>query len=614
MKRIAVMLMLSLLCAGASAAVAVKKVEPTSWWVGMRHPLQLMFYGTDLKGAEVSIDAPGIKVKQVHTADSPNYLFVDVAVAADAKPGNYTFVVKKGKQTTKVPYTFAARKAGSADRSSWTAKDAIYLLMPDRFAQGELPKGLPALPGKVDRSDPNARHGGNLQGMIDRLDYIAELGATAVWSTPLTEDREEMSYHGYAITDYYTIDPRYGTNELYKQYVDASHEKGLKVIMDLVPNHCGLGHWWMADLPFTDWVNNGGKYTQTRFTQTAQFDPHAAKSDFENNRDGWFAPSMPDMNLRNEFVLNYLAQNAIWWAEYSGLDGFRVDTYPYNDKHKAAEWTRRITDEYPNMNVVAECWVGEPAMVAYWEGAAQNKDGYSSGLPSVMDFPLQQRLVNALSLDRAPGWGEGAQGIYFVVAQDFLYQNPNSLLIFASNHDVDRLAKTLKSHPAKQMLAYSLLATMRGVPQLYYGDELLFHGDHSAGDGGKRIDFPGGWKDDARNLFEGKGLTPAEDSVYRHVKRLFNWRKTSRAAHEGALTHFWPTENQYAYGRATDDELVFVVLNFNGTSAPVRWEAYGELFEGRPTEGTDVVSGKTVKVGEPLILPAYGSLVLELKK
>lgn len=615
MKRLTLIVLAAMMTLSAMA-IEVKRTEPISWWVGMKHPLQLMFYGTDLSGATVTVDSPDIKIKALHVADSPNYLFADVAIAPTTKPGTYTFTIAKGKKSVKVPYLIAAREEGSADRESFTSKDVVYLMMPDRFAVGELPAGLPKIEGKVDRTDKDARHGGNLQGMIDKLPYLADLGVTAVWNTPLTEDIEDCSYHGYAASDYYLIDPRYGTNELYKKYVAEAKKLGIKVIHDLVPNHCGIRHWWMKDLPFKDWINNEGKYIQTRYPQTVQLDTHGSQADFIDNRDYWFVESMPDMNLRNEYVLNYLAQNAIWWAEYAGLGGFRVDTYPYNDKYAAAEWTKRILEEYPNLNIVAECWVNEPSFVSYWEGAAKNKDGYSSNLPSVMDFPLQQRINSAISKQGEPGWAEGAQAIYFILAQDFLYTDPNTLLIFAENHDTDRLAHNTNSDPRKQMLVYSLLATMRGIPQIYYGSEQMFRGDQRGGHGGQRIDFPGGWAGDERDLFSGKGRTPREDSVYQHVRKLLNWRKTADAVHTGKLVHFFPDtrENMYVYGRQNDNKLVFVVLNFANAERELQWDKYKELFVGVKPTGKDVVSGRTMEVGAPVTLQPYESLIVEFDR
>lgn len=619
MKKISLILILIMGMMFANArAQQVTRVEPLNWWVGMANPLvQIMFYGSDLKDSRVSINSADFKIEKVTSGDnSANYLFVDVLVLPNAKAGEYVFTISKNGKTLKVPYTFKARRTGSADRESYTSADMVYLLMPDRFAQGALPEGLPQIEGVVDRTAPHARHGGNLQGMINNLDYLADLGVGAIWSTPLWEDRERGgSYHGYAASDFYKIDPRIGTNEMYVEYVRQAHDRDMKVIMDLVPNHSGIDHWWIADMPFKDWINYGGKYKQTRYAQTTQFDINASKADSENNTDGWFVANMPDLNLRNPYMMNYLAQNAIWWAEYSDLDGFRVDTYPYNDKWKAAEWTQRILDEYPRMNIVGECWVNEPSFVSYWEGAARNRDGYSSRLPSVMDFPLQIAINNAIQLDSVNGWNQGAMELYFVLANDFLYENPNSLLIFGENHDTDRLAHFTRGNAAKQMLVYSLLATMRGTPQLYYGSEVLLRGDQKQGHGGQRVDFPGGWDGDSRNLFKGEGMSSAEDSVYQHVRKLFNWRKGVTAIHTGKTTQFFPDvpENLYVYGRHTDDELVFVVLNMNAEKREVNWAKYAELFDGYGP-GKDIVSGSSISFGDPLVIPARGSAVVHFKK
>lgn len=595
----------------------LNKIEPISWWVGMNQPLQLMLYGTDLKDASVEIvGGEGVKVVKVNNADSPNYLFVDVEVDAVAKAGQYTIEVKKGKKTIKFPYTLNARKEGSALRQGFSSKDMIYLLMPDRFAQGKMDEPTEKITGLVDRSVPYARHGGNIQGIIDNLDYIADLGATAIWSTPMTEDREEgMSYHGYAASDFYKIDPRYGTNQLYKNFVEQAEKRGVMVLMDMVPNHCGIDHPWMKDLPFGDWINHGGKYVQTRYIQTTHMDPNASKKEAANCIDGWFVPSMPDLNLLNPYMLNYLSQMTIWWIEEMGIRSLRVDTYPYNDKYAVAKWTKSILDEYPNLSIVGECWVGFPAMIAYWEGGHQNRDGYDSKLTHVMDFPLQNEFTKAISKNEVKDWGDGMMNVYNVLVQDFLYYNPNELLIFLDNHDINRYAHATNSDPKKQMLSISMLATMRGIPQLYYGTEQLFRGKIEDGDGGKRTDFPGGWADDKRNLFTGKGRTSAEDSVYQHTRKMFNFRKTADVIHNGKTTQFFPNppENLYVYGRHNDKELVFVVLNANATPRDLNWESYDELFDGY-TVGTDIVSGKDMKIGDKTQLQPKQSLVIHFKK
>lgn len=608
--------MVSMMAMGQS----LTKVEPLSWWVGMNHPLQLMLYGSDLKDASVSIaGGSGVEVTKVINADSPNYLFVDVAIAPNAKAGQYTIEVKKGKKTLKFPYQINARKEGSADRESFSAKDMIYLLMPDRFAQGEIPKPKVEIPGLVDRNVPHARHGGNIQGIIDHLDYIADLGATAIWSTPMTEDKEEgMSYHGYAASDFYNIDPRYGNNELYKKFVAEAGEKGMMVIMDMVPNHCGIDHPWMKDIPFKDWINHGGKHVQTRYIQSTHMDPHASKKESENCVDGWFVPSMPDLNLLNPQMLNYLSQMTIWWIEEMGIRGLRVDTYPYNDKFAVAEWTKRIRDEYPKISIVGECWTGYPSLVSYWEGDKKevpNRDGYNSNLTHVMDFPLQAEITKMISKDEVKNWGDGMMNIYYVLAQDFVYDRPEELMIFLDNHDIDRFAHATNSDPKKQMLAITMLATMRGIPQLYYGTEQLFRGKREDGDAGKRTDFPGGWADDKRNLFTGVGRTAAEDSVYQHTKKMFNWRKNNEVVQTGELTQFFanPPENIYVYARHNDKELVLVVVNPNGAPRKLNWEMYDELFDGYSV-ADEIVTGGKIKIGDDLTVAPKQALVMHFKK
>lgn len=614
-------LVLTLVFASFSVmAQSISKIEPLSWWVGMKHPLQLIIYGKDLAGAQVKISgSDGVSVKKVIDADSPNYLFVDVEIAQDAKPGTYNIEIVKGKKKLTYPYVLSARTSGAVDKQGFSSKDMIYLLMPDRFAQGEIEQPKEQIAGLVDRNVPSARHGGNIQGIIDNLDYIANLGATTIWSTPLTEDREEgMSYHGYAASDFYNIDPRYGSNQLYKQMVSQADKKGLKVIMDMVPNHCGIDHPWMQDLPYKDWINHGGKYFQTRYIQSTHMDSHASKKEAANCVDGWFVPSMPDLNLVNPQMLNYLSQMTIWWIEEMGLSGLRVDTYPYNDKNAVAEWTRRIREEFPKTSIVGECWVGYPSMAAYWEGdkkETRNRDNYNSYLTHVMDFPLQGEFTKAIRKNEVKDWSDGMMNVYNVLAQDFLYERPNELLIFLDNHDIDRFAHATNSDPKKQMLAITMLATMRGVPQLYYGTEQLFRGRTEDGDAGKRTDFPGGWKGDKRNLFTAEGRTNAEDSVYQHTKKMFNWRKNMDVIHNGELTQFFPNppENLMVYGRHNDNELVFVVLNNNATPRKINWDMYQELFDGY-SEGVDIVSDKKIKVGQELEIDPKTSLAIYFKK
>lgn len=599
---------------GTIKAQKIDRAEPLSWWVGMETPLQIMFYGEGLHGATVSCSGEGVTVTKVYPAQNDRYLFADVSVAADARPGEYTFVIRGGRGETAYKYRIDERRKGSRDRKSFTSADAVYLLMPDRFANGDPSNDdTPDTREKADRSDKHGRHGGDIQGIIDRLDYLADLGVTAVWSTPLLlDDEPAYSYHGYACADYYRIDPRYGSNELYRTMVDEAHRRGLKVIMDMVPNHCGAAHRWMEALPLPDWVHTFDTFTQTNNAFSTAADPNASQADKARCVDGWFDKPMPDMNLENPFVLNYFTQWAVWWIEWAGLDGLRVDTFPYNPKEQAARWVRAIRAEYPNLNIVGECWTSSPALAAYWDGDSDNRDGYSSGLPSVMDFPLQEALAGAFRKDTV-GWGEGLAKVYDVLAHDFLYPDPRKLMIFAGNHDTDRLAWFIRSDPDKAKLVMTMLATLRGVPQLYYGDEVMLLGDRKEGHGGQRIDFPGGWAGDKTDLFSDRKRTPARAQVFDHTRRLFNWRKGAKAVHEGRTLHFLPVGEVYVYFRYTDEQCVMVVVNGSRERQTLDWSRFAEMTDGY-SAGTDILSGRAFRIGEPVGVEPVGSMVIELKR
>ncbi|MDR3183815.1 MAG: glycoside hydrolase family 13 protein [Prevotellaceae bacterium] len=594
----------------------IERVEPLSWWTGMQHPLQLLFYGNNLQGAAVRCAEQGVSVTGIHQAGSPNYLFVDVQIAPDAKPGTYTFELTQGQQKIAQQFVIAARREGSANRKGFDTSDMIYLLMPDRFANGDpLNDTHEDAAEKADRKHPYGRHGGDLQGIINHLDYIQELGATAVWPTPLLFDNEpHASYHGYACTDYYRIDPRFGSNSLYKTMVDEAHRRGIKWIMDMVPNHCGAAHQWTQDLPFASWVNQFPAYTQSNYRMTTQSDPHASNYDKDLCTRGWFDRMMPDMNLANPFVLQYLSQMAVWWIEYANLDGLRVDTYPYSDKQGIAAWTKRIIDEYPHLNIVGEVWLSQPAFIAYWQANADNRDGYNSHLPAVMDFSLQENLISALMHDSLPAWDEGMMKVYTSLAQDFVYANPDNILIFAENHDTNRLAWLLKGKKEKHKMAMALLATMRGIPQLYYGSEWMLQNKAKQGHGEERLDMPGGWPGDKRNAFEASGRTKVENEIFEYTKKLFNWRKTATVIHTGKLMQFIPADNNfYIYFRYTDTERVMVVINNSKEEKTIDWPRYAEMTEGY-LQGVDVISGRTVTVGESWRIPPQTAQVAHFRK
>lgn len=603
------------------------RVEPLSWWVGMNTPLQLLIQGEGISEYDVVFEGGnGVKVSGVHKADSPNYLFVDVAISANAQPGTYYLVFTKGEESFKRAYEIGARVEGSAQRKSFSSADMIYLIMPDRFANGDPSNdSTPDTAEKADRSEFFGRHGGDIQGIIDHLDYIAELGATAIWPTPLLEDNaEHESYHGYAASDYYHIDSRFGSNELYREFVEKAHGKGLKVLMDIVTNHCGTSHWWMKDLPFTDWIHQYPQYTGTNVCFSTNMDPNASRKDLEIQESGWFVPSMPDMNLDNHFVLSYFTQWAVWWAEYAGLDGFRVDTYPYNEKEPMSRWCKAITDEYPNFNIVGECWTSSIPQLAYWQKDAL-VNNFNSNLPSVMDFPLHDAL--RMGLNEGAGWGCGMTRIYEILSHDFLYPDVNNLLIFAGNHDTDRIGDVVGNNPKKLRLAMTLMATMRGIPQIFAGDELMMvSADRSQGHGGLRVDFPGGWPGDKMNLFthegreaqrlntDGKAVYPGQaEQLFDYVSRLFNWRKTAEVIHTGRTLHFITRDNTYAFFRYNDNKAVFVFINNSEEEKTIPWSYYSEISEGLK-EGVDVLTGTTVTIDDSTKVAPETALVVEFQR
>ena len=593
----------------------VTRVEPLSWWTGMKTDLQLLIQGEAISGYEVSIKGgKGVSVKETHKADSPNYLFVDVRIDASAKPGTYYIVFTKGEESFKYPYEIAARREGSAERLSFTTKDLIYLIMPDRFVDGD--ESLDAVPRNMESVDKEAffgRHGGDIAGIRSQLDYMADLGVTAIWNTPLLEDNEPASsYHGYACSDYYHIDRRFGSNEDYRSLVADCHGKGIKMIMDIVTNHCGAAHWWMADLPFKDWIHVWPEYTHSNCAFSAQNDPYCSDLDKANMEGGWFDTSMPDMNLDNPYVLQYFKQWAVWWIEYADLDGLRVDTYPYNEKYPMSEWCKSVRAEYPNLNIVGEVWTCNVPQLAYWQDGNPNRDGFNSNLPCIMDFPLQAAICQGMPRDTVH-WDEGMVKIYDAVANDLYYHDMSNMMIFPGNHDTDRIADVLNHSVPRQKIVMALMATLRGIPQLFYADELMgVSRDRSQGHGGLRIDFPLDWQKD-----------PVAVEVHDYTKALFNWRKTATAVHNGQTIHFLRRDNTYAYFRYNEDEVVFVFVNNSRRNEIIPWADYAEFTvegaarrgAGAPAlvSGQNVVTGETVDFSSPVKVGPRSALVVDFR-
>ena len=612
------MLAVALSATAAKPTFEIKHVEPLSWWVGMNTPLQIMVNGEGISDYDVTImpEDRGVVVTAVHKADSPNYLFVDVAIAADAEAGSYNLCFTNGKRKYEYPYLIASREEGSRERGSFTTADWVYLIMPDRFANGNPDNDSTSdTAEKAQRSAPWRRHGGDLQGMMEHLDYIADLGATAIWSTPLLLDNEDgTSYHGYSCSDYYLIDPRFGTNEMFKEYVDECHKRNLKVIMDIVPNHSSTTHWWYDDQPFKDWTHQWDKYTQSNWTFSTNMDFNASKSDLYQMESGWFDRSMADMNLDNPYLLHYFKQWAVWWIEFSGLDGLRVDTYPYNEKMPMSEWCKAVMAEYPNMNIVGEVWTSSIPQLAYWQGDNYNKDGFNSHLKSIMDFPLHDAIRSAMTESGSHvGWGQGMTRIYDILSHDFVYHDLQNMMIMAANHDTDRIGDVCEGDSRKMKIAHTLLATLRGMPQILYGDELMFRStDRSKGHPTLRIDFPGGWKGDKRNLFDASQHVGAEKDVYDYTRHIMNWRKEKEVIHSGKTLHFIDRNNTYAYFRYNDSDVVFVFINNTDAAQLVPWSRYAEIAADL-TVGRDVMTGESVTMSGVKVEP-MSALVVEFKR
>ncbi len=598
----------------ARADYDIEQLEPPFWWAGMHNQhLQLLVHGDDIAELSVEIDYPGVTLENLQTLDNPNYLFVDLKLAETVKPGQFTIsFVKDGRQRLSYEYQLFERETGSANREGFGSDDVIYLITPDRFANGDAANdAVPSLTEGLDRADKNGRHGGDLQGIIDHLDYIADMGFTQIWLNPVLENNQpEYSYHGYAITDYYQVDARFGTNQLYRTLANKAGKYGIGLIMDMIPNHSGSEHWWMQDLPSKDWVNHGGKFTPTTHKRESLRDPHGVKADRKAFSDGWFVPTMPDLNQRNPFVATYLIQNSIWWIEYAGLAGIRVDTWSYADENFLTEWTRSVMAEYPYFSMVGEEWSVNPAIVAYWQEGGSNRNGYVSYLPSLMDFPLQNAVVQGLKSEES--WSSGLTKIYEMLANDFLYADPYNLVVFADNHDMDRIYTQLDEQYDLYKMAMVYFLTTRGIPQVYYGTEILMSNAAVPGDHGIiRTDFPGGWATDNVNAFTGTGLTEKQKDAQHFMRGLLNWRKTSAAIAKGKLTHFAPRHGIYVYFRHYEDEMVMVVLNNSDSRKTLDTTRFQPLLP-ETAVGTDVITGHRHDVQQTLSIPARTAMVLEI--
>lgn len=609
-------------------AQKIERVEPPNWWIGFKNTtVQLLVKHENIGAATISISYPGVTILKIHKADSPNYLFIDLSISEQTKAGEFDIVFTfNNGAIMKHAYELKEKAKPAENFIGFDSSDAIYLITPDRFANGDtsndIVEGLNEV--KIDRTDDYARHGGDIRGMINQLDYINDLGYTSVWPTPvLINDMHEASYHGYAITDYYKVDPRFGTLEEYKELSSKLKDKGMKLIMDQVANHCGLQHWWMKDIPFSDWVNNQKNYEEnienwnwetninSNHRRTTNQDSYASEIDKNGNTDGWFVPDMPDLNQRNPFMANYIIQNSIWWVETLELGGIRQDTYPYPDKDFMSNWAGAIMKEYPNFSIVGEEWSYNPLLVGYWQKGHKNKDGYESNLKSTMDFPMQKSIIDALNEEES--WDKGLVKMYEGLANDFAYTTPKDIMVFLDNHDKSRVFTELGEELAKTKMALGYMLVLPRIPQIYYGTEILMDDTANPGDHGLiRTDFPGGWEGDVVNGFTGVGLSKDQKEMQSYLSKVLNYRKTSDAIHNGNTIHFAPVDGVYVLFRISEEEIVTVILNKNTEPNNLDLNRFDEIgLNGKKVK--NIVSEKEFTWNKTIKLNSKGITILTTK-
>ena len=594
---------LLLLFYSISLSAQITKVEPPFWWEDMHDSsLMITLYGDDL--AAYKVKSKSLKITNVVRLENENYLFVYVDLAK-TKAGDYELILHHNtKASFTIPYTLHTRREDSALRQGYTSADFIYLIMPDRFVNGDPTNDAhPELTEKPNRKDPWGRHGGDLQGIINHLDYIEDLGVTAIWNTPVVEDNDPKgSYHMYAASDVYQIDRRFGTNETYKKLSLEMRKRNMKLIMDYVVNHWSLEHYMIKDLPSTDWINQWESFTPSSHAKEIFTDPYAAEIDKKEMVDGWFVKSMPDLNQKQPQLLKYLTQNAIWWVEYADLSGFRVDTYPYNSRDEVTAWSKAIMDEYPNFSIVAESWVMNPVHLSYWQkdSPIAALDGFNSHVTHVKDFALYG-AVHQIFNEETPWWDQKMNKIYKVFQNDFLYANPDNLMVFLENHDTTRINEITPDFGDYKIVT-TLMATVRGTPQTYYGTEIGMRGLKENGDADLRRDFPGGWQEDRRSAFVASERTDRENRYYDFTSKLFNWRKNEPVIHHGKTMHFSPKNEVYTYFRFTNDKTIMVVLNANKEQQTINFSRFEERI-GNTKSGKNVFTDEIISFTKPIAVP-----------
>lgn len=607
-----IMAVLSFLGFKTPVQASIKKVAPTFWWAGMKNTeLQILLYGEDISSSDVSITNTDVYLKEVVRQANSNYLILYLDLK-EARPQMFDIVLKEGRKVTKVPYELKERIRKGTDIEGFTSSDVLYLIMPDRFANGNPDNDV--IPGmlenKVDRNEQFGRHGGDFKGISEHMDYISDLGVTAIWLNPTQEnDMKDGSYHGYAITDYYQIDRRFGTNEEFCNLVNEAHGKGLKVVMDMIFNHCGSENYLFKDKPQDDWFNFRSNYVQTSFKTASVMDIHASDYEKDIATDGWFTQVMPDLNQRNRHVARYLIQSSIWWIEYAGINGIRQDTHPYADYDFMSTWCKEVLEEYPHFNIVGETWLNSNVLVSYWQKDSKLAAPKNSNLPTVMDFPLTDLMGKAFD-EETTEWSGGLYRLYDYHTQDLVYANPMNLLIFLDNHDTSRFCKN--EEDAKNIVRYkqaiTYLLTTRGIPQIYYGTEILMAADKSEGDGCLRRDFPGGWKGDKVNCFTAEGRTDLQNEAFDYTRKLLNFRKGNEAICKGTMKHFSICKGVYVYERKYNDKSVVVFMNGTDEKQTLSLVPYREILPS--SSSTDFISGKNVVLDEEITLGSRETLLL----
>ena len=607
-----IMAVLSFLGFKTPVQASIKKVAPTFWWAGMKNTeLQILLYGEDISSSDVSLTSSDVYLKEVVRQANSNYLILYLDLK-EARPQKFDIVLKKGRKVTKVPYELKERIRRGTDIEGFTSSDVLYLIMPDRFANGNPDNDV--IPGmlenKVDRNEQFGRHGGDFKGISEHLDYISDLGVTAIWLNPTQEnDMKDGSYHGYAITDYYQIDRRFGTNEEFCNLVNEAHGKGLKVVMDMIFNHCGSENYLFKDRPQDDWFNFRSNYVQTSFKTASVMDIHASDYEKAIATDGWFTQVMPDLNQRNRHVARYLIQSSIWWIEYAGINGIRQDTHPYADYDFMSSWCKEVLEEYPHFNIVGETWLNSNVLVSYWQKDSKLAVPKNSNLPTVMDFPLTDLMSKAFD-EETTEWSGGLYRLYDYHTQDLVYANPMNLLVFLDNHDTSRFCKN--EEDAKNIVRYkqaiTYLLTTRGIPQIYYGTEILMAADKSEGDGCLRRDFPGGWKGDKVNCFTAEGRTDLQNEAFDYTRKLLNFRKNNEAICKGTMKHFSICKGVYVYERKYNDKSVVVFMNGTDEKQTLSLVTYREILPSSSV--TDFISGKNVVLDEEITLDGRETLLL----